>query len=86
MVTDYGEIFASAEYASIQVPTYPSGQIGAFMARKRGGSGVSAARVAFLCAEVRFHVVGQCVSGGTWWKCVSNVFFIEAQRHGAALL
>merc|ERR1712170_269227 len=25
---------ASAEYASIQVPTYPSGQIGAFLARK----------------------------------------------------
>ncbi|CAK9033716.1 unnamed protein product [Durusdinium trenchii] len=39
MVQDYGACFASAEYATIQVPTYPSGQIGAFMARKRGGKG-----------------------------------------------
>ena len=65
MVTDYGEIFASAEYASIQVPTYPSGQIGAFMARKGGGSGVSAERVALPSAKVKLHVVGQSVSGGS---------------------
>merc|ERR1712087_131134 len=34
MLREFGEPFASAEYASIQVPTYPSGQIGAFLARK----------------------------------------------------
>lgn len=39
MIADFGSPFASAEYASIQVPTYPSGQIGAFLARKAGGSG-----------------------------------------------
>mmetsp|Transcript_77561 Transcript_77561/g.186051 ORF Transcript_77561/g.186051 Transcript_77561/m.186051 type:complete len:176 (+) Transcript_77561:115-642(+) len=39
MVKDYGACFASAEYASIQVPTYPSGQIGAFLARKATASG-----------------------------------------------
>lgn len=39
MVQDYGACFACADYASIQVPTYPSGQIGAFMARKSGGKG-----------------------------------------------
>lgn len=31
---EYSECFAGSEYASIQVPTYPSGQIGAFLARK----------------------------------------------------
>lgn len=39
MLKENGASFASAEYASIQVPTYPSGQIGAFLARKAGGSG-----------------------------------------------
>mmetsp|Transcript_83154 Transcript_83154/g.220633 ORF Transcript_83154/g.220633 Transcript_83154/m.220633 type:complete len:318 (-) Transcript_83154:86-1039(-) len=34
MLREHGAPFASAEYASIQVPTYPSGQIGAFLARK----------------------------------------------------
>merc|ERR1712190_66213 len=34
MLREFGEPFASAEYASIQMPTYPSGQIGAFLARK----------------------------------------------------
>lgn len=34
MLREHGAPFASAEYANIQVPTYPSGQIGAFMARK----------------------------------------------------
>mmetsp|Transcript_27331 Transcript_27331/g.63726 ORF Transcript_27331/g.63726 Transcript_27331/m.63726 type:complete len:302 (+) Transcript_27331:83-988(+) len=34
LLKDNGKHFASAEYASIQVPTYPSGQIGAFLARK----------------------------------------------------
>merc|ERR1712176_769151 len=34
MLKEHGAPFASAEYASIQVPTYPSGQIGAFLARK----------------------------------------------------
>jgi len=34
MIGTHGKPFASAEYASIQVPTYPSGQIGAFLARK----------------------------------------------------
>lgn len=34
MLKENGACFASAEYASIQVPTYPSGQIGAFLARK----------------------------------------------------
>lgn len=34
MLKEYGAPFASAEYASIQVPTYPSGQIGAFLARR----------------------------------------------------
>mmetsp|Transcript_67322 Transcript_67322/g.119951 ORF Transcript_67322/g.119951 Transcript_67322/m.119951 type:complete len:313 (+) Transcript_67322:48-986(+) len=34
MLKENGAVFASAEYASIQVPTYPSGQIGAFLARK----------------------------------------------------
>lgn len=29
-----GKLFASAEYATIQVPTYPGGQIGAFLGRK----------------------------------------------------
>mmetsp|Transcript_25969 Transcript_25969/g.53327 ORF Transcript_25969/g.53327 Transcript_25969/m.53327 type:complete len:312 (+) Transcript_25969:46-981(+) len=44
MVTDYGACFASAEYASIQVPTYPSGQIGAFIARKAGTAGPASCR------------------------------------------
>ncbi|CAE8584470.1 unnamed protein product [Polarella glacialis] len=39
MVSDFGAPFESAEYASIQVPTYPSGQIGAFIARKAVGDG-----------------------------------------------
>lgn len=34
MVRENGAPFASAEYASMQVPTYPCGQIGAFIARK----------------------------------------------------
>lgn len=34
MILEHGKPFHSAEYASIQVPTYPSGQIGAFVARK----------------------------------------------------
>eukprot|EP00411_Alexandrium_monilatum_P039655 CAMPEP_0175415896 /NCGR_PEP_ID=MMETSP0095-20121207/44410_1 /TAXON_ID=311494 /ORGANISM="Alexandrium monilatum, Strain CCMP3105" /LENGTH=342 /DNA_ID=CAMNT_0016714991 /DNA_START=1 /DNA_END=1028 /DNA_ORIENTATION=+ len=34
MLQEHGAPFASAEYASIQVPTYPSGQIGALLARK----------------------------------------------------
>lgn len=34
MLSEFGEPFASAEYANIQIPTYPCGQIGAFMARK----------------------------------------------------
>jgi spermidine synthase len=34
MISIHGKPFHSAEYASIQVPTYPSGQIGAFIARK----------------------------------------------------
>jgi spermidine synthase len=37
MIGEHGAPFASAEYASIQVPTYPCGQIGAFLARKKGG-------------------------------------------------
>lgn len=36
MLKGFGAPFASAEYASIQVPTYPSGQIGAFLCRKQG--------------------------------------------------
>jgi len=34
MLKENGQPFATAEYASIQVPTYPHGQIGAFLARK----------------------------------------------------
>jgi len=34
MIREHGAPFASAEYASMQMPTYPSGQIGAFLARK----------------------------------------------------
>jgi len=34
MHRDNESLFASVEYANIQVPTYPSGQIGAFLARK----------------------------------------------------
>lgn len=34
MIKEHGAPFASAEYANIQTPTYPSGQIGAFLARK----------------------------------------------------
>lgn len=34
MLGENGASFGSAEYASIQVPTYPSGQIGSFLARK----------------------------------------------------
>jgi len=34
MVSEHGASFASVEYASIQVPTYPAGQIGALLARK----------------------------------------------------
>ena len=34
LLKENGKHFASAEYASIQVPTYPSGQIGAFLGRK----------------------------------------------------
>jgi spermidine synthase len=37
MIKENGAAFACAEYATIQVPTYPSGQIGAFLARKAGG-------------------------------------------------
>jgi len=44
MTTDFGACFASTEYASIQVPTYPAGQIGAFLARKAGGSGSDSCR------------------------------------------
>jgi spermidine synthase len=33
--------FAIAEYASMQVPTYPSGQIGCFLGRKAGGKETS---------------------------------------------
>lgn len=42
MLRDFGAPFASAEYASIQVPTYPSGQIGAFLARKAFASSTDA--------------------------------------------
>lgn len=50
MVTEMGAPFACCEYGSIQVPTYPSGQIGALLARKKGGSGdVSCAHA---CREV----------------------------------
>lgn len=38
MIVENGGPFACIEYASIQVPTYPSGQIGALLARKAGGS------------------------------------------------
>jgi spermidine synthase len=34
VLKENGAAFASAEYASMQVPTYPSGQIGAFVGRK----------------------------------------------------
>lgn len=34
IVKTFGAPFASAEYASMQVPTYPCGQIGAFLGRK----------------------------------------------------
>merc|ERR1712039_293780 len=34
MLKENGAPFACAEYASMQVPTYPSGQIGAFLGRK----------------------------------------------------
>lgn len=44
MIKEHGAPFACAEYASIQVPTYPSGQIGAFLARKKGGSGEASCR------------------------------------------
>lgn len=36
MIQNYGKPFASAEYATIHVPTYPTGQLGAFVARKTG--------------------------------------------------
>eukprot|EP00927_Polykrikos_kofoidii_P041656 TRINITY_DN35506_c0_g3_i1.p1 TRINITY_DN35506_c0_g3~~TRINITY_DN35506_c0_g3_i1.p1 ORF type:complete len:327 (-),score=57.32 TRINITY_DN35506_c0_g3_i1:141-1052(-) len=42
MLRDNGKPFQSAEYASMQVPTYPSGQIGAFLARKSGGGALEA--------------------------------------------
>merc|ERR1711972_448376 len=42
MLKENGAPFASAEYASMQVPTYPSGQIGAFLGRKAGGEGSDA--------------------------------------------
>lgn len=38
MLDENGKPFFSAEYANIQVPTYPSGQIGAFLARKANPS------------------------------------------------
>lgn len=44
MINENGAPFACAEYASIQVPTYPSGQIGAFLARKAGGAGSPSCR------------------------------------------
>jgi len=44
MIREHGAPFASAEYASIQVPTYPSGQIGAFLAKKAGGPGEASCR------------------------------------------
>jgi len=34
VLSENGAPFASAEYATMQVPTYPSGQIGAFLGRK----------------------------------------------------
>jgi len=44
MLKENGAPFASAEYASIQVPTYPSGQIGAFLARKAATVGSASCR------------------------------------------
>eukprot|EP00931_Biecheleriopsis_adriatica_P054276 TRINITY_DN31921_c0_g1_i2.p1 TRINITY_DN31921_c0_g1~~TRINITY_DN31921_c0_g1_i2.p1 ORF type:complete len:308 (-),score=55.46 TRINITY_DN31921_c0_g1_i2:17-940(-) len=44
MTSDFGACFETAEYASIQVPTYPAGQIGAFLARKSGGTGLPSCR------------------------------------------
>lgn len=34
LLKENGQPFASAEYSSMQVPTYPAGQIGSFMGRK----------------------------------------------------
>eukprot|EP00930_Biecheleria_cincta_P072560 TRINITY_DN5993_c0_g1_i1.p1 TRINITY_DN5993_c0_g1~~TRINITY_DN5993_c0_g1_i1.p1 ORF type:complete len:326 (+),score=66.19 TRINITY_DN5993_c0_g1_i1:30-980(+) len=45
MSKEYGACYASAEYASMQVPTYPAGQIGAFLARKSGGAGSPSCRI-----------------------------------------
>jgi len=39
IVKDFAASFDSAEYASMQVPTYPCGQLGAFLGRKAGGAG-----------------------------------------------
>merc|ERR1712167_476593 len=36
MMHENGRFFETAEYASIQTPTYPCGQIGAFVARVKG--------------------------------------------------
>jgi len=41
MLKENGQPFAVAEYASIQVPTYPYGQIGAFLARKAAAAAES---------------------------------------------
>jgi len=48
MVNVNGRVFASAEYASIQIPTYVGGQIGAFIARK---ADVPAANVELTCSD-----------------------------------
>lgn len=48
MIQENGAPFLSAEYASIQVPTYPAGQIGAFIARK---ADPSRPRLAATCRE-----------------------------------
>lgn len=42
VLRENGQPFASAEYASMQVPTYPSGQIGAFLGRKAHADGAGA--------------------------------------------
>eukprot|EP00397_Hematodinium_sp_SG-2012_P036393 GEMP01039285.1.p1 GENE.GEMP01039285.1~~GEMP01039285.1.p1 ORF type:complete len:306 (+),score=65.79 GEMP01039285.1:69-986(+) len=56
MVEIHGKSFSSAEYATIQTPTYPSGQIGAFLATKGLPRGCrEPAREVDMDAELRYY-------------------------------
>jgi len=52
MCLEHSKPFESCEYASIQMPTYPSGQIGAFLCQKAGGETPASCRKARRACEI----------------------------------